>query len=587
MRRISTPLFTVFAVLFSIAAFPQTLKLPWQVNVAWAYGTPTPETNITHGPVMVRDNFGNIYQATTPHMNTFQGDFMITKFNATLGARWSLFYTSAGLEDDEATAIAVDSQGDVIVTGTTQVDVWHGGPVTVATTVKYDPNGNQLWAVQNGGGFSTAPSCMTVDAAGDIYIGGTVADTSASPGDFFLLKLSAGGAQEWAVTYNGTAGRADKVAAIAADSAGNVYITGASMGQVTLRLPDGRTATFPQGYDIVTIKYNSGGQLMWNSRFASSGDDIPTAMALDAVGNVYVTGSSSGSGITICYNNAGSRQWVANSTSAQNYTSLALDPAGNIVTAGYVINSGLLNYVTTKYTAAGSLTWSSVAATGPYVALGYLPNLSMAIDRDANIYLAGEAVQSGTDSVQNLDFWTLKYASTGTQEWTRYFGSPGVGDVPFGITVIESSSPSPSTYPTIIVTGIMNIDPNDANSCTTALISYTQSIAKRLASDSAAETGDAEALGNSTLTAALSNYPNPFRGTTNIAYTLPRDGHVTLQVYDVTGSPIAILVNENETAGPHSVRFNSGRLAAGVYQYRIIAQSPQGDFVQTRQMLVL
>jgi len=79
------------------------------------------------------------------------------------------------------------------------------------------------------------------------------------------------------------------------------------------------------------------------------------------------------------------------------------------------------------------------------------------------------------------------------------------------------------------------------------------------------------------------NYPNPFNPVTTISYNLPNVSKVKLVVYDVTGSGVATLVNDFQSAGKHTVKFNASKIASGVYYYRIQA----GDIVQTKKMLLL
>lgn len=79
------------------------------------------------------------------------------------------------------------------------------------------------------------------------------------------------------------------------------------------------------------------------------------------------------------------------------------------------------------------------------------------------------------------------------------------------------------------------------------------------------------------------NYPNPFNPTTVISYVLPAASEVTLEVFDMLGRRVAVLVDGTETAGRHEVRFDAGNLSSGVYIYRIRAS----QFVQTRQMVLV
>jgi hypothetical protein len=79
------------------------------------------------------------------------------------------------------------------------------------------------------------------------------------------------------------------------------------------------------------------------------------------------------------------------------------------------------------------------------------------------------------------------------------------------------------------------------------------------------------------------NYPNPFNPTTTIKYALAVASHVTLKVYNTLGQEVEALVDESQDAGFKSVIFDAGRLASGIYFYRIQA----GNFVDTKKLLIL
>ncbi len=79
------------------------------------------------------------------------------------------------------------------------------------------------------------------------------------------------------------------------------------------------------------------------------------------------------------------------------------------------------------------------------------------------------------------------------------------------------------------------------------------------------------------------NYPNPFNPSTVISYQLPTNELVVLKVFDVLGREVETLVNQRQTAGNHSVRFNAANLPSGVYFYRLQA----GTYRDTKKLLLL
>jgi len=75
------------------------------------------------------------------------------------------------------------------------------------------------------------------------------------------------------------------------------------------------------------------------------------------------------------------------------------------------------------------------------------------------------------------------------------------------------------------------------------------------------------------LTFALEqNYPNPFNPATRIKYSIPELSFVTIKVYDVLGSEVAILINEEKPIGTYEITWYAENLPSGVYFYRIQAE---------------
>ncbi len=76
------------------------------------------------------------------------------------------------------------------------------------------------------------------------------------------------------------------------------------------------------------------------------------------------------------------------------------------------------------------------------------------------------------------------------------------------------------------------------------------------------------------------NYPNPFNPSTTIAFAIPQDAHVTLEVFNLLGERVAKLLDEQKPAGYYSTTFNAQGIASGLYIYRLVA----GDFTQSRKL---
>ena len=79
------------------------------------------------------------------------------------------------------------------------------------------------------------------------------------------------------------------------------------------------------------------------------------------------------------------------------------------------------------------------------------------------------------------------------------------------------------------------------------------------------------------------NYPNPFNPATVINYSIPNAARVELAVYNVLGQKVATLVDEEMTAGPHSIEWDASQYSSGVYFYRVSA----GSYTDTKKMMLV
>ena len=79
------------------------------------------------------------------------------------------------------------------------------------------------------------------------------------------------------------------------------------------------------------------------------------------------------------------------------------------------------------------------------------------------------------------------------------------------------------------------------------------------------------------------NYPNPFNPSTQIAFSVAKEGPVSLRVYDIVGREVGTLVNENRKPGEYTERFDGNQMASGVYVY--VLRSSEGQLTGRMMML--
>jgi hypothetical protein len=200
---------------------------------------------------------------------------------------WTNHYNGPGNGSDLASAVAVDSNGDAIVTGSSSYPTNSSSDYA---TIKYSRGGVPLWTNRYNGpaNLSDSARSVAVDGSGNVYVTG-YSESGAESGsaDYVTIAYSSAGIPLWTNRYDGPANSGDRAAAVAVDPSGNVYVTGTSESD----------AESGSG-DYVTITYSNAGIPLWTNRYngEGNGDDVAYAMAVDGAGNVYVTGSSPGIG---------------------------------------------------------------------------------------------------------------------------------------------------------------------------------------------------------------------------------------------------------------------------------------------------
>jgi hypothetical protein len=552
----SNYIISLFSILVITSIIQSTLfsQAPYTIWTARFSGPGFLQQDSATG-IAVNSN-GNVF-VTGWTLNAATGrDIVTIRYNQFTGdSMWVKTYAGVGTSDDVPNAIVADNNA-VYITG------WTFNPSRDIVTIKYNiTDGSFAWVrtyngTGNGGDYGWA---VTVDQSGNVYSAGR-SDVGAGGQKFTILKYDASGnmVSGWPCVYMGTLSTSfDEARAIRVDGSGNVYVTG--------------TAGVGTGNDdYLTIKINSGGIVQWAARYNGNANGVDNAIGLvinSTSSSVYVTGNSSRTGdaqdyVTLKYDASGNcLDTAVYNGPASSYdfpSAITKDPADNIYVTGSSLNtSSIYDYATLKYDQNLNQIWLQRYSTGNSNSVAK----SLVYDTSGSIYVTGSSIGSGT----GYDYLTVRYnAVTDSLMWIKR----------------ENGAASGNDYVSGIVTsGPLNIYvAGSANwGSPTGLDFYTIRYSEN-------PNGIIPISHNVPNSFYLSqNYPNPFNPSTSIKFDLPIASSVKLTVYDILGRETASLVNEYLKAGSYEVNWNASDISSGIYFYKLVSSK----FTETKKMMLV
>ena len=294
----------------------------------------------------------------------------LAKFDSNGNVAWAK--SAGGTAAEYATSVAVDSFGNPYLTGYADNSIITFDTINLVNTgvfiVKYDFNGNALWAQTAGGGTGTNydAESIAVDASGNAYIEGNYdgtmifgSNTLSSAGfyDVFLGKYDGNGVVQWARSAGGA--NYEYANSNTVDISGNIYITGYFMDPFTIIGND--TLACKGVDDIFLAKYDASGNVLWATSAGDTYLEHALSVTTDVPGNAYMAGYFNDSTFTIGsttlinaskghdeifvakYDPYGNVVWAksASGTDSDDATSVATDAVGNVYVAGLFISPTL------------------------------------------------------------------------------------------------------------------------------------------------------------------------------------------------------------------------------------------------------
>lgn len=342
------------------------------------------------------DKFGNIYvtgytNGSLKGTSAGNSDAWIAKYDSAGQQLWIQQSGTAGI--DRAYAVAVDNQGNAYIAGDSTNNGSDGSWVT-----KYDVNGNQQWQIRPVVNGDSVASGVTVDALGNTYVTGY----NYRSGDAWVTKFDSNRVQQWQKTI--ATPQNDTAWDVAVDSGGNVYVTGRTFGSL-----DGSNAG---SGDIWVSKYSNSGDQLWVKQFGTSVNEGASGVTVDSSGNVFIAGAGQNAWVAK-YDGSGSQLWkesLANFSSARD---VAVDTLGNV----YLTGSSAGSLFVAKYSNNGILQWTQPfsSTNRPDAAPAFEDAYGITINSQGNIIITGSTGGNfGGTNQGGQDAWIAKYSQAQT-----------------------------------------------------------------------------------------------------------------------------------------------------------------------------
>lgn len=352
------------------------------------------------GDALAVDRFGNVYVAgwVAGHDHSC----LTLKYDAAGVEQWAAVQADSGYASG-GMAVAVDKNGNVFVVRESDVP---GQAGYYYDTLKYNPTGQLQWIKLNLN-FKTNSywEGLAVDEGGNAIVTSWADFGGGNNDDFTTIKFNSKGSRKWQARYKGLKKASyDDPLALALAPQGKIIVTGWSGV-----LPN--TVT-----DYATVKYGSGGGKSWVRRYHGPGPgrDTPYAVTADAKGNIYVTGGSQGVGTeldycTIKYSPSGKLLWAARYNGPANLwdraTGVAVDANGNVFVTGISFNADLTgDYTTVKYSPSGEQLWAVRYPTGFEYATQSDHDPKIALDPNGQVVICTVG-----GPAPNPDYLVIKY----------------------------------------------------------------------------------------------------------------------------------------------------------------------------------
>lgn len=407
-----------------------TIKIGSDGQTLWQKREQAAQFAVEYGMHIAFDHTGNIIVSGLK-WNGNDMDIRVVKYDTAGSKIWDTTFDNGKEGLEVPNSMTTDASGNVYITGI----AWSGNSVDYLT-IKYNNNGVEQWHhTENPAGGETwnEATAVAIDSTGNVVV------TGYSPNadgwlNYHTIKYNANGSKLWEQAYNYESTDPENMAevtnsvprSITSDNDGNLYVTGTF-------------DTFLKR--IGTIKYNSEGQQEWVKTYKSD-TEATTGWKIGLKNNVlYVAGSHSGGfsddgTVLISYNTDGTENWVreTNNFIDPNHTTLAFDAEGHIITSSNGMTPGAEEWEQDvaarayRYSAEGNLLGQSAFIISTATGMATMGQMAGAgIDNEGNIYFSVNSYYTDKGAVFETVKSTFGTSSPATQ-WQATYANSGAKD---------------------------------------------------------------------------------------------------------------------------------------------------------------
>jgi hypothetical protein len=337
---------------------------------------------------------------------------------------------------DDAMALARGADGSLYLAGDTKGDFGETGSGNIFLA-RYDADGEREWLTQFQSHDAEAEISYIAAAESGVYVAGSLdydhfeGQINAGESDVFIAKFTIDGEMVWLHQF-GTP-QSEGPSGLVVDSGGNAYLYGSTAGEFS------DPSTDPGNGDLFLAKFKPDGTRAWLKQFGSDDAETATHVYIGPEGNIYLSGSTSGSlsgqpnsgagdAFVAKYDPAGAQVWVSQFGTSEQEAAGSIALAGGVVYtgsstrgafAGFSNAGGTDIYVAALNDSTGQLSWVNQMGSGGYESAAFL-------QADENgVYVLGSTSGTlpGQTAAGDTDVFTMSLRPDGSQRWLVQFGT--------------------------------------------------------------------------------------------------------------------------------------------------------------------